>query len=150
MFKLSAILLAAVVIVGGALAHEGATGIIAERMTAMKNMGRELKALEDILARNAAPLDISSIVQHAEALHENCHRTIGLFPPGSVDHHSKALPAIWEKPEAFNEQMHRLHSATEALVGITALGDEAALAASVKQIKEICGGCHETFRKLEN
>jgi cytochrome c556 len=149
LFKLATILLAAVPIAGAALAHKGATGIIAERMAAMKNMGRELKAIGDMLLGNA-PFDTAALVQHADALHENCHRTTTLFPPGSIDHHSKALPAIWEKPEAFQEAMQGLHNATETFVATATLGDRAALAASFEQIKEICNGCHESFRSPEN
>jgi cytochrome c556 len=41
-------------------------------------------------------------------------------------------------------------NATETFVATAALGDKAALAASFEQIKEICSGCHETFRVPEN
>ncbi|MES0198044.1 cytochrome c [Mesorhizobium sp. M0011] len=149
MFKLAAIALAAVLIAGAALAHQGATGIIAERMAAMKNMGRELKAIGDMLA-GRAPFDAAAIVQHADALHENCHRTTTMFPPGSIDRHSKALPAIWEKPEAFQEAMQGLHNATEAFAGTAAHGDRAAVAVSFERIRKICNGCHETFRSPEH
>ena len=149
MFKLTAIALAAVLVAGAALAHKEATGIIAERMAAMKNMGNELKAVGDMLVGNA-PFDAAAVVQHAAALHENCHRTTTLFPPGSIDHHSRALPAIWEKPDAFQEAMQRLHSATEAFVTTASVGDRAMLAASFEQIGKICSGCHEAFRSPEN
>ncbi|MER9753992.1 cytochrome c [Mesorhizobium sp. M0166] len=149
MFKLAAIALAAMLIAGAALAHKGATGIIAERMTAMKNMGRELKAIGEMLA-GRAPFDAAAIVQHAGALHDNCHRTTTLFPPGSIDHHSNALPAIWEKPEAFHEAMQGLHNATETFVATATLGDKPALAASFERIRKICNGCHERFRSPEN
>jgi cytochrome c556 len=148
-FKLTAIALTAVLVTGAALAHKEATGIIAERMAAMKNMGTELKAIGDMLVGNA-PFDAAAVVQHAAALHENCHRTTSLFPPGSIDHHSKALPAIWEKPEAFQETMQRLHSATETFVATASLSDRAALATSFEQIRKICSGCHEKFRSPEN
>lgn len=149
MFKLTAMALAAVLTAGAALAHKGATGIIAERMAAMKNMGNELKAIGDMLAGNT-PFDAAAMVQHSAVLHENCHRTTTMFPPGSIDHHSRALPAIWEKPDAFHEAMQRLHSATEAFVATATLGDRAALAVSFAEIGKICSGCHETFRSPEN
>jgi cytochrome c556 len=82
LFKLAAIALAAVLIAGAALAHKEATGIIAERMAAMKNMGRELKAIGDMLVGNA-PFDAAAVVQHADALHENCHRTTTYFRPAA-------------------------------------------------------------------
>ena len=149
MLKLSAIALSAVLAVGAALAHEHATGVIAERMTAMKNMGRELKAIGDMIAGNA-PFDVTGVIQHAHALHANCHRTITLFPRGSIDHHSKALPAIWEEPEVFQKQMQLLHQATKTFVATAARADKTALAASFERIKEVCSGCYEKFRLPEN
>src|SRR3712207_741870 len=96
---------------GVALAHEGATGLVAERMALMKNMGRELKAIRNLLAP-PTPFDPAAAIRHAHAFHENCHKTTStLFPPGSIDHHSRALPIIWERPEAFEQEIQRLHSA---------------------------------------
>ncbi|RWC27019.1 MAG: cytochrome c [Mesorhizobium sp.] len=149
LFKLAAITLAVALVAGAALAHKGATGVIAERMTAMKNMGRELKAIGDMLV-GTAPFDAAAVVQHADALHENCHRTTILFPPGSIDHHSRALPTIWEKPEAFQEAMQKLHNATETFAATAPLSDRTALAASFEQIRKICNGCHQTFRSPDN
>ena len=141
--------LAAALMTGAALAHKEATGIIAERMAAMKNMSNELKAIEGLLAGNA-PFNAAAVVQHANALHENCHRTTTLFPSGSIDHHSRALPAIWERPEEFQAAMQRLHNATETFVSTAALCERAVLAAPFEQIGKICSGCHETFRAPEN
>ncbi|TGQ68255.1 MAG: cytochrome c [Mesorhizobium sp.] len=149
MFKLAATTLAAVLAAGVALAHMGATGIVAERMAAMKNMGRELKAIGDMLVGNA-PFNAAAVARHADALHENCHRTTTLFPPGSIDHHSRALPAIWEKPEAFQDAMQKLHNATETFAATAPLSDRTALAASFEQIRKICNGCHQTFRSPDN
>jgi cytochrome c556 len=136
--------LAAVLLVGAA-AHEGATGIVAERMAAMKNIGRELKAIGDMLLGDV-PFDATVVAQHADALHEDCHRVGTLFPPGTADHHSNASPAIWDKPENFAQAMQRLHGATEDLVVTAALGDKANLLASYVTVQNACNGCHQTFR----
>jgi cytochrome c556 len=53
LFRSSVVIFTAALVAGMALAHEHATGVIAERMTAMKNMGRELKAIGDMLVGNA-------------------------------------------------------------------------------------------------
>lgn len=149
MFKLAVTGLAALAVVGSAFAHNQATGIVAERMHAMENMGRELKAIGDMLV-GKVPFDAAAVARHADVLHDNCHRTTTLFPPGSLDHHSRALPAIWEKPEAFQEEMQKLHNATEAFVVTASGGDRTALAASFEQIRNICSACHDTFRAPEN
>jgi cytochrome c556 len=136
-------------VAGAALAHEGATGIIAERMKAMENMGRELKVMIGMVD-GEGPLDRAAFLRHAEAFHEDCHRVEAMFPPGSIDHHSHALPAIWERPDEFQEEMRRLHEASEELVAIAASADSATLHAAFDEIKDTCTSCHEAFRKPED
>ena len=67
--------------------HEHATGIVAERMKAMKNMGRELKAIADMLA-GSTPFDPDLAEKHATALHDVCHKIRPSIPggkPGSCE-----------------------------------------------------------------
>src|SRR5262245_18642224 len=95
-------------IAGAAMAHEGAHGIIAVRMKAMKTMQQELKTIGEMLV-GKRPLDPASIRRHAETLHENCHTLEDMFPPGSFGHHSHAKRTIWTQPEAFQEDVQKLH-----------------------------------------
>jgi cytochrome c556 len=144
----SALIFAALV-AGTALAHEHATGIVGDRMKAMANMGRELKAVGDMLI-GEVPFDADALRRHVALLHENCHHVEAMFPPGRVDHLSHAKPSIWQKPEAFHEEMQRLHDASEGLVAVAASGDREKLTASFKTLRGTCDSCHETFRTPEN
>ena len=139
------ILASVALIAGAAVAHEGATGIVAERMEAMKNMGRGLKAIADMLA-GVEPFDPEAAAAHAALLHENCHRVGTMFPPGSIDHHSKALPRIWEEPEKFQEEMQQLHAATETLAATADNGDPASIQEAFDRVKESCSTCHKLFK----
>jgi hypothetical protein len=67
-------------------------------------------------------------------------------PPGSLGHHSQALPAIWENPSAFKDEQ-RLHGATESLIATAAEGDKGKLAASLKEVQEACNSCHFRLRE---
>jgi cytochrome c556 len=138
-------LIAAMLVGSGALAHEGAHGVIADRMVAMKAMSAELKAIGEMLLGKVA-FDAAALSRHASVLHENCHNVEGMFPAGSIDHHSRAKPLIWEKPDAFHDQMHRLHSATERLAAVAAGGDRQTLLVLVKEVDGACQSCHEAFR----
>jgi cytochrome c556 len=138
----------AALIVTAALSHEGATGIVGERMTVMKTMGQHLKALNDMLKGSAA-FDPAAVRIHANALSENCHKAHAMFPPGSADHHSRTLPAVWEKPEAFEAEMQRFHDATAALASAAASGEPSDLAAPFMAVGRACASCHETFRQPE-
>lgn len=132
-------------IAGVALAHEGATGIVAERMEAMKNMARGFKAIADMLA-GVEPFNPEAAATQASIIHENCHRVEAMFPTGSIDHHSKALPRIWEEPEKFQEEMQRLHSATEALAATAGQGDPAAIQEVFDRVQQSCSTCHKLFK----
>jgi cytochrome c556 len=143
------VLILAVLVASSALAHEGAHGIIAERMAAMKTMTKELKAIGEMLLGKVA-FDAAAVHHHADVLHENCHKVGSMFPLGSIDPHSRAKPVIWEKPLAFHEEMQRLHRATERLAAVAASGDRDSLLISFKEVDTICKSCHETFRLPDN
>jgi cytochrome c556 len=143
------VLIFVALLAGTALGHEHATGIVGERMKAMTSMGRELKAIGDMVV-GETPFDAEAVRQHAELLHENCHHVEAMFPPGSTDHLSHAKPSIWERPGQFHEEMQRLHDASESLVAIAASGDRDKLNASFETLRDTCDSCHETFRTPEN
>jgi cytochrome c556 len=141
----SVVLILAALIGSSAIAHEGAHGIIAERMAVMKTMSKELQAIGEMLLGNGA-FNGAALHHHVDVLHENCHKVESMFPVGSIDHHSRAKALIWEKPHAFHEEMQRLHSATERLAAVAASGDRESLLISFKEVGTICKSCHETFR----
>ena len=129
-----------------ALAHEGATGVVAERMDVMKTMGQHLKALSDML-KGREPFDGEAARLHANALSENCHKAHEMFPAGSGGHHSRALLSIWEKPEDFEAQMQRFHDATEALASAAGSLEVSDLVQPLAEVERACAGCHEVFRQ---
>ena len=135
-------------IAGAALAHEGASGVVADRMNAMKAMSGHLKAIGEMLNGRAA-FDAESVGRHAEALSENCHKTHEAFPPDSGGHHTRALPAVWERPEAFAEEMQRFHEATTALAEAAGSEQPSTLEPLFAEVGRACASCHETFRQTE-
>ena len=142
--------LVASLISGAALAHDHATGIIAERMAAMTNMGRELKSIGTLLVRGPH-LDATALAPHAKALREAARQTHSMFPPGSLDHHSFARPSIWEQPEAFRLEAQRLQDASEKLAaGVEGSDKVAKLLASYEDIRASCNSCHDKFRIPED
>jgi len=136
-------------IVGAAIAHEGAHGIIAVRMKAMNSMQQELKAIGEMLV-GKQPFDSASIRHHAEILHENCHEVGNMFPPGSIDHHSHANPTIWKQPEVFQNEVEKLHQASGDLVTQATAGDsKQKLREAFKAVGSVCKSCHEIFRTAD-
>jgi cytochrome c556 len=131
---------------GSLLAHDGATGIVAERMATMQNMELQLRTIQAMLS-GWAPFDLAKLREYVAVLHDNCHRSGSLFPPGSSDRASHAKPAVWDDPEAFQEEFRKLHEASEALVEIVGDGDRTDIATATSDLQRACDGCHATFRK---
>lgn len=73
-----------------------------------------------------------------------------LFVPGTsnaeMPDKTRALPAIWERPDEFHQAFEDLRTAVEALAAEAGNGQEA-LAAAAGPVGNACGDCHETFRQ---
>lgn len=132
--------------VGAATAHEGATGVVAQRMDIMKQMGQHMKALGTMLAGKTA-FDQETAKRLAETMHEHCEHVMHLFPPGSDGHHTEATPAVWTKRAEFNASMRRLDVAVEDLMAAAASGDKTQLSTKFKAVGQECSGCHDNFRQ---
>lgn len=94
-----AFLVAAAVAVSasGVLAHGGATGVVKERMELMESMGDAVKALAAMF-RGKEPYDAERVRRLAGSIEAHgAEAMTKLFPEGSLDHPSEALPAIWKE-----------------------------------------------------
>ncbi len=100
-------------------AHDGATGVIKQRMDmmgeiakAMKSIGQMVKGEIDYNA-DIATKSALEIEKHAERLPQ-------LFPENSTTKPSEALPAIWENWEEFNQLMKEMKTQSRSLTDIAA------------------------------
>ncbi|MDA4847409.1 c-type cytochrome [Hoeflea poritis] len=132
---------------GLALAHSGATGIVKQRMDAMKDIAAQMKLIGAMVkaeraydaAAAAAAADI--IVQHADAM-------LSLFPEGSNEHPSEALTIIWSDWDGFSRSAREL-SASATVLSETAVGTASAadITAPFAAVGKTCASCHEDYRK---
>jgi cytochrome c556 len=140
---------AALVILSGAaaFAHGGATGIVKERMEAMKALGASGKALA-AMARNEAPFDPEAAAAHADvmAAHGGDSMT-ALFPEGSLKDPSEALPEIWDEWERFTALADLLQDNAAALKAAARTGDIDVFRPAFAKVAGTCGACHEDFRE---
>lgn len=145
--------LALVVAGGSSVAHEGASGIVAERMEMMKSIGGAMKRLASMY-RGEAPYDPASVRDAAGIIgrHGGEHMT-RMFPPGSHDHPSEALPIIWEDWDRFTALADELAAHSEALASTAGNGDLTGAAAELPswgdfaRLGRVCSACHTEFRK---
>ncbi len=152
-------------------AHRNATGIVKQRMDAMTSIAGAMKALRAMM-RGKQPYDVERVRLHSRtvAAHGGERMTV-LFPEGSMQHPTRAKPAIWRDWDRFSAMARELAKYADALAaaasnerlsarggggagaGLTPLrtgsGDLAAMApdAVFKRLQQTCSDCHRAFRE---
>ena len=129
--------------------QEGAKGVVAVRQATMDANAKHMSAIKAILSED--PQLIKLVAFHAQAIAEAAEYVPEMFPPGSTQTPTAALPVIWDKQDQFKQAAERAHGLAGKLAETSQGGDvKATLAAFAALGKEGCGGCHETFRKKQD
>ena len=141
--------IAVLVVIGtgtAVLAHQGATGIVKERMDAMKDIADAMKAIGTMM-KAETPLDHGVVAASARSIAAHAQEMPTLFPEGSTDHPSEALPAIWENWHDFSVIASELSRRAEALAEQAGSGDGLeALRPGFAAIGKTCQSCHQDYR----
>jgi cytochrome c556 len=83
-----------------------------------------------------------------QRIEQNARQVPDLFPAGSQQGKTAALPVIWERKADFDARATKLQQdARAAQTGIT---DQASLQSVVQRVGQNCGGCHETYRRKDS
>jgi cytochrome c556 len=126
-----------------------ATGVVAVRQATMKANGDHMGAIKAILTES--PDLIGQVEFHAEAIKEAAEYTPAMFPAGSDQPASWALPPVWSDAAGFKAAAEKSEDLAGKLADAAKGGDpKATLAAFATLGKEGCGGCHQTFRKKDS
>jgi cytochrome c556 len=128
-----------------ALAHDGATGVVKERMELMSMLGKTMKSLKAII-RNTDPIDPSTLSRSAEAIRGHSGQMAGLFPAGSYDKPSEALPVIDDRRQEFDALFLELSDSAKRLAALAETPDRSAFAAWFRDTGRVCSNCHKIFR----
>ena len=88
-----------------ALAHEGATGVVKERMDLMKGQAKQMKLIGD-MAKGKKKFDAAKAAAAAHDLGATTKKIPELFPEGSNKHPSEALDAVWKEWDRFKGDAH--------------------------------------------
>lgn len=127
------------------LAHKGATGVVMQRMMAMKSMGDGMKELAAMVT-GKAPYDPGKTKAIATTIKNHAVGIPKQFPKGSIKGPSEALPAIWKDWEGFKRHADDLAGLADNLVSSADNGKAVALGAFA-QMGKTCSGCHQDYRK---
>lgn len=152
-FLLSAVPLAAA-------AHSGATGIVKERMDAMKDIGRATKVVAAMF-QGKQPYDAATVQTAADVIAGLAGEAMtDKFPAGSTDHPSEALPEIWRDWKQFERLAMSLRREAEQVSALAANGPagfgktepfenaaDAPAGPAATRMLATCKACHRQFRK---
>ena len=129
-------------------AHEGATGIVKERMMAMGEVGKSMKGISAML-KDEVPYDGAEVARLSGVIHARSgdHLT-KLFPAGSLDAPTEALPSIWEQWDRFDALARRLTDAAKNLEAAAA--DRSGARQAFAGLAKTCRACHTDFRKKKD
>lgn len=134
----------------GASAHEGATGIVKDRMEHMKSVKAAMKVLGPIF-KGEAPYDAVIVREHAKRLSAKGGAAMTrLFPEGSIHGPSEALPAIWTDWDRFVASARELEVSAARLAETAANPQDGSASDPAKAFSRVvgtCRGCHDDFRK---
>lgn len=131
-----------------AVAARAAEPSAAELIAARKAMMRMAATLlyEGVMPAVKNGTDVKRQQQAANGLARFGHSISGLFPPGSTDPDSKALPAVWENKADFEARAHAFGAAADRLAELAGAGDSAGFAAQAKIVDQGCDSCHDPYR----
>jgi cytochrome c556 len=129
---------------GFALAHEGATGVVKERMDLMKGQAKQMKLIGE-MAKGKKKFDAAKAAAAAHDLGRSTKRIPELFPEGSNKHPSEALDAVWKEWDRFKGDAHDAEAAADALAAALEASDPAWKGA-FQTMTDACKTCHESFR----
>jgi len=129
----------------GAGAHEGAMGIVKERMALMKDLAEAMKALAPMI-KGEQEWDSRSVRDIARTLSDHAGKIPEQFPRGSGGHPSEAREEIWTDWNDFTSNAGVLEEAAKLLSENSESGADGAKPAFAK-IVGACKGCHQDFRE---
>ena len=125
-------------------------GPIRERHELMEAIGDSAEDINTAFSMGDTGFDIAVIQREAGQIALNAHRIPSLFPKGSTDPKSRALPAIWENWDKFEALAKQLETTAQSLSDAARATDDEDLKEKSKKVFATCKSCHDQFRKPED
>ena len=125
--------------------HQGATGIIKERMDKFQESKNLMRTINKSLRNN----DFNFITQSAEKLNKWANEMEKYFPKGSeasTSNKSEASSNIWTEPENFKKAIKKFEVASAKLIKISKNKNIDDTVSSFREVAGSCKGCHQKFR----
>ena len=141
------------VISASGFAHQGATGIIKQRMDTMSEMADDMKSM-GAMVKGKRAFDITVVRLAVERLSKHATDIPQQFPDTAESknfHMTEALPEVWISKDRFNELADQLKSQIEVLKTLTHNDvKQAEFRKAFIKATKACSACHDDFRKPED
>ena len=125
------------------LAHEGAIGIVKERMDKFKASEKATKRIKQALSRG----DTAVVMAEAEFLVSWASEMDSYFPENSNQSPSEAKDEIWLQWDDFIGAIQSFENASTALIDAAATEDPRAMDGAFSDMTKSCKSCHQLFRE---
>jgi cytochrome c556 len=96
--------------------------------------------------RGAGGLSGDEAIAAATTLVDNFDAVAGMFPEGSDQGDTKALPVIWSDFDGFVAALGVAQEAAAQVLAAAEAGDSAAYGSALQALGQACGGCHGKYR----
>lgn len=139
----------------GSLAHDGATGVVKQRMEVMKTIGRSMKGLAAMMNGKTfyEPVKTHQLAQTIQIY--GGPNLAKIFPKNSLEEPTQALPAIWSRWQEFDALADQLSKTAKDLVRMTSHErgnntERYIVKEAFKKLAKTCSQCHKSFRKKKS
>ena len=144
----SVIIVSLIIFAGSSLivtvnAHDGATGIVKQRMDRFSDSKQQLKQIQAALGAQ----DFKTIATAATSIRDWARVMPDYFPEGSGEAPSKASPRIWESFDSFVNEAKAHETAADALISAAQTGNEDLTKNAFEYLAKTCSSCHKKFRQ---
>ncbi|MDF1793360.1 MAG: cytochrome c [Thalassobaculaceae bacterium] len=135
--------LAAIAVLGlTMIAGMASADVVDTRQKGFKAHVGNMKAVQAAVESGNA----AAAVDPAKAMLAYAESIPSLFPEGSGEGETRALPAIWSDWAGFEKAASNHVAAVEKLVAMAESGDASALGDQLKATGGTCGACHKAYR----
>jgi cytochrome c556 len=130
--------------VSGAAAHDGAQGVVKERQDAMEALKTALKVAGPLVS-GVMDYDAAKVRESAGIIASHGGEAMTkLFPEGSIEKPSEALPDIWEKWDRFSALAADMKTKAEVVAAFA--DDQGKAASAFGALSDTCKACHRSFK----
>jgi cytochrome c556 len=133
--------------VGGATVAFAQDDVIKQRQDNRKQAGAAMRAIKGVIDSKG---DAKVVVEQAAKLKELQTAFTKLFPAGSDQGKTEALPVVWTDRNGFMAAGQNADAAYDKLALAGGSGDIAAITAAFAEAGKACGACHQKYRAKTN